>query len=216
MAEQSGVSKSTVQRWFSLFAIQPHRQRYFKLSNDPFFVEKVRDIVGLYLNPPAPSRDRRENPGPGAQPRLKGAGAEYRPPAPSHPKKRLPSATSTPTSPNRSTFASCIADNYATHNCEGRAGSQGDRGTTHPPMPRGSTRSSCMARSWRGQPGAVHRTMVRARPGRGAPHAKPWPARPTSPACSIHTRSSASSTTVPIRWHALPCAPRMARARASC
>ena len=50
--EQSGVSKSTVQRWFSLFAIQPHRQRYFKLSNDPFFVEKVRDIVGLYLNPP--------------------------------------------------------------------------------------------------------------------------------------------------------------------
>ena len=51
MAEQSGVSKSTVQRWFSLFAIQPHRQRYFKLSNDPFFVEKVRDIVGLYLNP---------------------------------------------------------------------------------------------------------------------------------------------------------------------
>ena len=52
MAEQSGVSKSTVQRWFSLFAIQPHRQRYFKLSNDPFFVEKVRDIVGLYLNPP--------------------------------------------------------------------------------------------------------------------------------------------------------------------
>ncbi len=52
MAEQTGVSKSTVQRWFSLFAIQPHRQRHFKLSNDPFFVEKVRDIVGLYLNPP--------------------------------------------------------------------------------------------------------------------------------------------------------------------
>ena len=52
MAEQSGVSKSTVQRWFSLFAIQPHRQRYFKLSNDPFFVDKARDIVGLFLNPP--------------------------------------------------------------------------------------------------------------------------------------------------------------------
>ena len=52
VAEQTGVSKSTVQRWFSLFAIQPHRQRHFKLSNDPFFVEKVRDIVGLYLNPP--------------------------------------------------------------------------------------------------------------------------------------------------------------------
>jgi transposase len=52
MAEHTQVSKSTVQRWFDLFAIQPHRQRHFKLSNDPFFVEKVRDIVGLYLNPP--------------------------------------------------------------------------------------------------------------------------------------------------------------------
>ena len=38
-----------MQRWFSLFGVQPHRQRHFKLSNDPFFVEKVRDIVGLYL-----------------------------------------------------------------------------------------------------------------------------------------------------------------------
>ena len=35
-----------------MFGLQPHRQRYFKLSNDPFFIEKVRDIVGLYLNPP--------------------------------------------------------------------------------------------------------------------------------------------------------------------
>jgi len=52
MARHSGVSKSTVQRWFDLFGVQPHRQRHFKLSNDPFFIEKVRDIVGLYLNPP--------------------------------------------------------------------------------------------------------------------------------------------------------------------
>lgn len=52
MAEHTAVSKSTVQRWFELFGVQPHRQRYFKISNDPFFVEKVRDIVGLYLNPP--------------------------------------------------------------------------------------------------------------------------------------------------------------------
>jgi transposase/DNA-binding transcriptional MerR regulator len=51
-AKASGVSKSTVQRYFSLFGIQPHRRNSFKLSNDPFFVEKVRDIVGLYLNPP--------------------------------------------------------------------------------------------------------------------------------------------------------------------
>jgi putative transposase len=52
MAAHTGVSKSTVQRWFQLFGVQPHRQKHFKLSNDPFFVEKVRDIVGLYLNPP--------------------------------------------------------------------------------------------------------------------------------------------------------------------
>lgn len=52
MEQHTGVSKSTVQRWFNLFGVQPHRQRYFKLSNDPFFIEKVRDIVGLYLNPP--------------------------------------------------------------------------------------------------------------------------------------------------------------------
>ncbi|MDE0224804.1 MAG: IS630 family transposase [Gammaproteobacteria bacterium] len=52
MEEHTGVSKSTVQRWFELFGVQPHRQRGFRLSNDPFFVEKVRDIAGLYLNPP--------------------------------------------------------------------------------------------------------------------------------------------------------------------
>lgn len=52
MAEEIGLSKSTVQRLWNTFGLQPHRQRYFKLSNDPFFVEKVRDIVGLYLNPP--------------------------------------------------------------------------------------------------------------------------------------------------------------------
>ena len=52
MAEHTGISKSTVQRWFNLFGVQPHRSRSFKLSNDPFFIEKVRDIVGLYLNPP--------------------------------------------------------------------------------------------------------------------------------------------------------------------
>ena len=51
-AAASGISKSTVHRLFRSFALQPHRTRSFKLSNDPFFVEKVRDIAGLYLNPP--------------------------------------------------------------------------------------------------------------------------------------------------------------------
>lgn len=52
IAEETGLSKSTVQRVWSAFGIQPHRQKHFKLSTDPFFVEKVHDIVGLYLNPP--------------------------------------------------------------------------------------------------------------------------------------------------------------------
>jgi transposase len=51
-AAGSGLSKSTVQRYFKLFGLQPHRSKSFTISNDPFFVEKVRDIVGLYLNPP--------------------------------------------------------------------------------------------------------------------------------------------------------------------
>src|SRR6185437_4020058 len=51
-AAASGMAKSTVGRYFALFGLQPHRSKSFKLSTDPFFVEKVRDIVGLYLNPP--------------------------------------------------------------------------------------------------------------------------------------------------------------------
>ena len=52
MAKEMKVSKDTVQRIWSTFNIRPHRQKHFSLSTDPFFVEKVRDIVGLYLNPP--------------------------------------------------------------------------------------------------------------------------------------------------------------------
>jgi putative transposase len=52
MAKETHVSRQTVHRIWNAFGLQPHRQRHFKLSTDPFFVEKVRDIVGLYLNPP--------------------------------------------------------------------------------------------------------------------------------------------------------------------
>jgi putative transposase len=52
LAAQTRLSKTTVHRIWRAFGLQPHRQRHFQLSNDPFFVEKVRDIVGLYLNPP--------------------------------------------------------------------------------------------------------------------------------------------------------------------
>ena len=52
MAKEIGLSKSTVQRVWATFGVQPHRQRHFKLSTDPFFAGEVRDIVGLYLHPP--------------------------------------------------------------------------------------------------------------------------------------------------------------------
>jgi putative transposase len=52
MAGESGVSMKSVHRIWEVFGLQPHRRRHFTLSTDPFFVEKVRDIVGLYLNPP--------------------------------------------------------------------------------------------------------------------------------------------------------------------
>lgn len=52
MAERSGLSKSTIGRIWKAFGLQPHREDGFKLSNDPLFVDKVYDIVGLYLDPP--------------------------------------------------------------------------------------------------------------------------------------------------------------------
>lgn len=52
MAKRSGLNRNTVHRIWRAFALQPHRSDTFKLSTDPLFIEKVRDIVGLYLNPP--------------------------------------------------------------------------------------------------------------------------------------------------------------------
>ena len=52
MAEKAGLSQSAIVRIWSTFGLQPHRVETFKLSKDPQFVEKVRDIVGLYMNPP--------------------------------------------------------------------------------------------------------------------------------------------------------------------
>jgi transposase len=52
MAEASGLSVSTVQRIWRAFGLQPHRLETFKLSTDPEFVAKVRDVVGLYVSPP--------------------------------------------------------------------------------------------------------------------------------------------------------------------
>jgi len=52
MAAEMGLSQSTVSRIWRAFGLQPHRSETFKLSTDPYFVDKVHDVVGLYLDPP--------------------------------------------------------------------------------------------------------------------------------------------------------------------
>src|SRR3989441_9366046 len=52
MARRCGLSQTAVSRIWRAFSLRPHRVKTFKLSKDPLFIEKVRDIVGLYLNPP--------------------------------------------------------------------------------------------------------------------------------------------------------------------
>jgi transposase len=52
MAREVGLTQSAVHRIWKAFGLQPHRQDTWKLSKDPLFVAKVRDVVGLYLNPP--------------------------------------------------------------------------------------------------------------------------------------------------------------------
>jgi hypothetical protein len=53
MAQVAGISVSSVQRIWRAHGLQPHRVRQFKLSTDPQFAAKVRDIIGLYVDPPA-------------------------------------------------------------------------------------------------------------------------------------------------------------------
>jgi transposase len=53
MAKAVGLSQSAISRIWRAFALQPHRSKTFKLSEDPLFIEKVRDVVGLYMSPPA-------------------------------------------------------------------------------------------------------------------------------------------------------------------
>jgi transposase len=52
LAKKLGLSQTAVSRIWRAFGLQPHREETFKLSTDPLFIDKVRDIVGLYLNPP--------------------------------------------------------------------------------------------------------------------------------------------------------------------
>jgi transposase len=53
MAQATGLSRMTISRIWHAFGLQPHRSETFKLSPDPLLIDKVRDIVGLYINPPA-------------------------------------------------------------------------------------------------------------------------------------------------------------------
>jgi transposase len=53
MAKRCGFSRQTVSRIWRTFGLQPHRSEHFTLSKDPYFVDKVKDVVGLYLDPPA-------------------------------------------------------------------------------------------------------------------------------------------------------------------
>ena len=52
LAKTTGLSRMTISRIWHAFGLQPHRTDTFKLSPDPLLIEKVRDIAGLYLNPP--------------------------------------------------------------------------------------------------------------------------------------------------------------------
>ena len=52
MAADAGVHHATISRIWRAYGLQPHRVEFFKLSKDPQFVEKLRDVVGLYMNPP--------------------------------------------------------------------------------------------------------------------------------------------------------------------
>ena len=55
LAEATGLSRMTISRIWHAFGLQPHRTDTFKLSPDPQLIDKVRDIVGLYMNPPTRS-----------------------------------------------------------------------------------------------------------------------------------------------------------------
>nr|GID87078.1 hypothetical protein Ade03nite_60020 [Actinoplanes derwentensis] len=52
MASHTGLSQTAASRIWRAFGLQPHRQNTWRLPKDPQFIDKVRDVVGLYLNPP--------------------------------------------------------------------------------------------------------------------------------------------------------------------
>jgi transposase len=106
MAKAVGLSLRAVQRIWEAHRLQPHRIRTFKRSNDPAFAEKVEDVVGLYMHPPAQTttprtptqRSKRGSPGTRA-----GPSTSLRNPAPGS----MPSKASSPNSPASAFDAAC-------------------------------------------------------------------------------------------------------------
>lgn len=84
LAAETGISRTSVHRYIKLFGLQPHRSATFRLSTDPFFIETLRDVVGLYLNPPdkawccASMRRARCKPSSARNPRCRWAGLRRR------------------------------------------------------------------------------------------------------------------------------------------
>src|SRR6266545_613552 len=87
MAEKSGLSKSTIGRIWRKFNLKPHQADTFKLSTDPLFMDKVVDVIGLYLDPPAGAvvLSVDEGPDPGAEPVAAGAADDARHARAAHP-----------------------------------------------------------------------------------------------------------------------------------
>jgi len=86
MGKEIGRAPSTVHRIWQAFGLQPHRVETFKLSGDPLFVEKVRDIVGLYLSPPERAVVLCVDEGAGARPHATPVAAAARPGRTAHPR----------------------------------------------------------------------------------------------------------------------------------
>jgi hypothetical protein len=79
LARAVGLSHSSVQRIWAAHGLKPHLTKSFKLSNDPQFSEKVRDIVGLYLDPPDKALVLCVEPDPGPRPHAAGIALEEGP-----------------------------------------------------------------------------------------------------------------------------------------
>ena len=93
MAAETGLSKSTVGRIWKAFGLKPHQVDTFKLSNDPQFIDKVRDVVGLYLDPPEKALVLcvdEKSPDPGAGPLGAGVADDARDARAAHPRLRPP------------------------------------------------------------------------------------------------------------------------------